>query len=60
MIDPEVFRAHEEVCPRKPIVCKYCENTWAQVEYSKHVEACGARTKPCTICMRNITLKDFD
>lgn len=60
MLMPELFKGHEEICPRKPIVCKYCENTWAQVEYAKHSEACGARTKPCLICHKNIMLKDFD
>lgn len=60
MIEPEYFPGHEAVCPRKPMTCKFCENTWPQIEFPKHVESCGARTKPCLICHKNIMLKDFE
>lgn len=60
MIEPELFTSHHEICPRKPKICKYCENTWPQAEYNKHVESCGARTKPCLVCHKNIMLKDFE
>ena len=60
MIEPELFAGHDQICPRKPRTCKYCENNWPQIEYNKHVESCGARTKPCLVCHKNIMLKDFD
>jgi hypothetical protein len=60
MIDPQEITSHQEKCDRKPMLCKYCENTWPLVEFERHMASCGARTKPCTICHKNIMLKEFD
>lgn len=37
MVDPALFAAHEETCPRKAKLCKFCENNWPQGEFAKHV-----------------------
>ena len=59
-VAPHLMPAHVETCPRKPVFCKYCENSWPLVDYQKHVDGCGSRTKPCIICSKRIMLKDFD
>lgn len=43
----------------KPIVCPFCENTIYLKQVQRHEDMCGARTKPCTICQKLVTFKDF-
>jgi hypothetical protein len=41
------------------VLCQYCQTLCAFEELLRHEEACGARTQPCPLCHRPITLRDF-
>lgn len=58
---PALLESHENTsCQQKPERCAYCTLDVPSTEYAEHISQCGARTKECFICSKNIVLFNFD
>ena len=46
-------------CPKRPVVCPYCELDLVQDQLAAHTDYCGTRTEPCLKCSQYIMHKDL-
>ena len=53
---------HKQYCPMRPSQCLYCELivSRANDEYSRHIGACGSKTKECEICGMLVIAKELE
>ena len=48
------------LCPKLPLICKYCAAEHPASDMSEHEAECGAQREQCGRCEAWITLKDWD
>ena len=48
------------LCPKLPLICKYCGAERPASDMSDHEAECGAQREQCGRCEAWITLKDWD
>ncbi|OMJ93923.1 hypothetical protein SteCoe_2974 [Stentor coeruleus] len=51
------FSIHD--CPKKPIICEYCEASFPTDLYKSHIFECGNRTDQCPRCRNYIKKRDY-
>lgn len=56
-IENQHFASHD--CPKKPVICDYCEASLPKDQISLHKVECGNRTEPCDRCREYIKKKDL-
>ncbi|KAK3083856.1 hypothetical protein FSP39_004224 [Pinctada imbricata] len=49
----------EELCPKRPVKCTFCEMDVAHSELEAHHDYCGTRTEACPKCGQFIMVKDL-
>ena len=48
------------LCPKLPLICKYCGAEHPASDMSEHEAACGAQREQCGRCEAWVTVKDWD
>ncbi len=48
-----------ELCPRRPVICAYCELELPHIDLQHHLDYCGTRTERCDRCEQYVMCKDF-
>ena len=56
-IENQHFASHD--CPKKPVICDFCEASFPKDQISLHKVECGNRTEPCGRCRDYIKKKDL-
>lgn len=45
------------MCPKRRVICQFCEADFAIDEVQEHNEFCGSRTEKCPFCSKYIMFK---
>jgi hypothetical protein len=61
LVAPDGMEAHVKAsCSRRAVQCRFCAMPLEHRELGEHEAFCGAKTRPCEVCGRAVTLCDMD
>ncbi|KAL9262294.1 TRAF-type zinc finger domain-containing protein [Drosera capensis] len=58
-VQRETLDVHKgENCPKRMVICEYCELPLPAIDLFEHQDFCGSRTEMCYLCRRYVRLRD--